>query len=74
MSDAPITLDEIAALKKRINEVAFAPLEEHGKKFDEINQELATALSSVEGISNLLSPHIAGRNFKEGAACNAHST
>ena len=52
MSDAPITLDEIAALKKRINEVALAPLEEHGKKFDEINQELSTALSSVEGISN----------------------
>ena len=52
MSETPITLDEISALKKRINEVAFAPLEEHGKKFDEINQELAKVLSSVEGISN----------------------
>jgi len=36
----------------RINEVAFAPLEEHGAKFDEINKELSDALSSVEGISN----------------------
>lgn len=52
MSEAPITLDQISALKKRINEVAFAPLEEHGKRFDEINQELTQALSSVEGISN----------------------
>lgn len=52
MSETPITLDEISALKKRINEVAFASLEEHGMKFDEINQELAKALSSVEGISN----------------------
>lgn len=52
MNDTPITLEEISALKKRINEVGFAPLEEHGKKFDEINQELANALSSVEGISN----------------------
>lgn len=32
MSDTPITLEEISALKKRINEVGFAPLEEHGKK------------------------------------------
>ncbi|MFM8843280.1 MAG: hypothetical protein ACKOFJ_03530 [Actinomycetota bacterium] len=52
MSESSITLDEISALKKRINEVAFAPLEEHGKKFDDINQELTQALSSVEGISN----------------------
>lgn len=52
MSEASITLDEISGLKKRINEVAFAPLEEHGKRFDDINQELTQALSSVEGISN----------------------
>ncbi len=41
----------IAAIKKRINEIAFAPLEEHGVKFDEINKELSNALTSVEGIS-----------------------
>lgn len=52
MSDTPITLEEISALKKRINEVGFAPLEEHGKRFDEIHLELANALSSVEGISH----------------------
>lgn len=45
-------LDLISAIKKRINEVAFAPLEEHGAKFDEINRDLSTALSSVEGISS----------------------
>lgn len=52
MSESPISLDQISALKKRINEVAFSPLEEHGKRFDDINQELTQALSSVEGISN----------------------
>ena len=41
-----------AAYKKKINEIAFAPLEEHGAKFDEVNKELTQALSSVEGISN----------------------
>jgi hypothetical protein len=44
-------LEAIAAIKKRINEIAFAPLEEHGVKFDEINKELSDALTSVEGIS-----------------------
>lgn len=44
-------LDVISAIKKRINEVAFAPLEEHGAKFDEINKDLSAALTSVEGIS-----------------------
>jgi hypothetical protein len=43
--------EAIAAIKKRINEIAFAPLEEHGVKFDEINKELSNALTSVEGIS-----------------------
>lgn len=47
-----ISQDEISALKKRINEIGFAPLEEHGKRFDEINQELSQALTSVEGISH----------------------
>ena len=44
----PISQDEISGIKKRINEIGFAPLEEHGKRFDEINQELSQALSSVE--------------------------
>lgn len=44
-------LDSIAAIKKKINEIAFAPLEEHGMKFDEVHKELSAALSSVEGIS-----------------------
>lgn len=44
-------LEAISAIKKRINEIAFAPLEEHGVKFDEINKELSNALTSVEGIS-----------------------
>jgi len=52
MMETQISLESISALKKRINEITFTPLEEHGKRFDEINQELAKALSSVEGISN----------------------
>ena len=52
MSESSVSLNGVSALKKRINEIAFAPLEEHGKRFDEINQELTSALSSVEGISN----------------------
>lgn len=44
-------LEAISAIKKRINEIAFSPLEEHGVKFDEINSELSQALTSVEGIS-----------------------
>lgn len=52
MSENVVNLDSVTAIKKRISEVAFAPLEEHGAKFDEINKELSDALSSVEGISN----------------------
>lgn len=51
MESSP-NLEAIAAIKKRINEVAFAPLEEHGVKFDEINKDLSDALTSVEGISS----------------------
>jgi len=50
--ETQISLESISALKKRINEIAFTPLEEHGKRFDEINQELSQALSGVEGISS----------------------
>lgn len=49
--DSSNSLDAISAIKKRINEIAFAPLEEHGAKFDEVNRDLSQALSSVEGIS-----------------------
>jgi hypothetical protein len=52
MSEKVVNLDSVSAIKKRINEIAFAPLEEHGAKFDEVNKELSEALSSVEGISS----------------------
>ena len=49
--DNNANLEAISAIKKKINEIAFAPLEEHGMRFDEVHQELSAALSSVEGIS-----------------------
>ena len=52
MNEINPNLDTVSAIKKKINEIAFAPLEEHGAKFDEVNTELPQALSSVEGISN----------------------
>ena len=52
MSENVVNLDSVSAIKKRINEIAFAPLEEHGAKFDEVNKELSDELSSVEGISS----------------------
>jgi hypothetical protein len=52
MNEGNPNLDTVSAIKKKINEIAFAPLEEHGAKFDEVNKELTQALSSVEGISN----------------------
>ncbi|NBP12126.1 MAG: hypothetical protein EBV09_02310, partial [Actinobacteria bacterium] len=39
-------------VKKRINEIAFAPLAEHGALFDQVNQDLSAALTHVEGISS----------------------
>ena len=48
----PNPLDEIANIKRRIAEIAFAPLDEHGEKFAGVNNELSSALSSVEGLSN----------------------
>lgn len=45
-------LDQISDIKRRIAEISFAPLTEHGEKFAEINSELSAALSSVEGLSN----------------------
>lgn len=43
---------DFSEIKKRINEVAFAPLEQHGELFEGINQDLSDALRSVEGLSN----------------------
>ena len=45
-------LEQISAIKKRINEIAFAPLAEHGALFDQVNQDLSAALTHVEGISS----------------------
>ncbi|MEY4206620.1 MAG: hypothetical protein RL255_457 [Actinomycetota bacterium] len=45
-------LDRISEIKKRVNEIGLAPLEEHGKRFEEVHSELTEALSAVEGISN----------------------
>jgi len=41
----------ISEIKKRINEIAFAPLEEHGARFEGINEELNQALATVEGLT-----------------------
>ena len=46
------TLERISSIKRKVNEIALAPLEEHGVKFEEVNSQLASALASVEGISS----------------------
>lgn len=46
------TLERISAIKRKVNEIALAPLEEHGAKFEEINAELTATLATVEGISS----------------------
>ncbi|MEY3318640.1 MAG: hypothetical protein ACO23Q_00550 [Candidatus Nanopelagicaceae bacterium] len=45
-------LDRISNIKRKVNEIGLAPLDEHGAKFEEVNQDLTDALASVEGISN----------------------
>ncbi len=45
-------LDRISEIKKKVNEIGLSPLEEHGKRFEEVHSELTEALSAVEGISN----------------------
>ena len=45
-------LERISNIKRKVNEIGLAPLEEHGAKFEEVNQDLTDSLSSVEGISN----------------------
>ncbi|MFM7541976.1 MAG: hypothetical protein ACKOOJ_01590 [Actinomycetota bacterium] len=47
-----MTIEEISAIKKRVNEIALAPLPEHGDLFEKINIDLTEQLSSVEGISS----------------------
>jgi hypothetical protein len=47
-----MTLEEISSIKKRVNEIALAPLPEHGGLFEKINVELTEQLSTVEGISS----------------------
>jgi hypothetical protein len=49
-------LEQISAIKKRINEIAFAALGEHGALFDQVNQDLSSALTQVEGISSASQP------------------
>ena len=43
-------LEKISDIKRRIAEISFATLPEHGAKFEEINAELSEALQSVEGL------------------------
>lgn len=45
-------ITRISGIKRKVNEIALSPLEEHGVKFEEINAELTAALASVEGISS----------------------
>ena len=49
MSDESI--NAISEIKKRINEVAFAPLSEQGARFEEIDRDLTSALHNVEGVA-----------------------
>jgi hypothetical protein len=44
--------ERLTAIKRKVNEIGLAPLEEHGLKFEEVNRDLTEALASVEGISN----------------------
>ncbi|MBU6352475.1 MAG: hypothetical protein KJS67_00380 [Actinomycetales bacterium] len=52
MEENQSPLETVADIKKRIAEISFAPLSEHGEKFEGINSELSSALQSVEGLSN----------------------
>jgi len=52
MSENVENLEQISAIKRRINEIAFAPLAEHGELFDQVSQDLSAALTYVEGISS----------------------
>lgn len=47
----PTQIENISDIKRRIAEISFAPLSEHGSKFEEINADLSKALHSVEGLS-----------------------
>ncbi|MFM8205340.1 MAG: hypothetical protein ACKN8W_03205 [Actinomycetales bacterium] len=45
-------LERISEIKRKVNEIGLSPLEEHGRRFEEVHTELTEALSAVEGISN----------------------
>ena len=45
-------LEQVSAIKRKVNEIGLAPLEEHGRRFEEVNKDLTDALASVEGISS----------------------
>ena len=45
-------LERISEIKRKVNEIGLSPLEEHGRRFEEVYTELTEALSAVEGISN----------------------
>ena len=45
------SLERISAIKRKVNEIGLTPLEEHGVKFADVNEELSEALAKVEGIS-----------------------
>ncbi len=43
-------IENIQVIKKRINEISFAPLESHGELFDQVHRDLTAALSDIEGL------------------------
>jgi hypothetical protein len=45
-------LERISEIKRKVNEIGLSPLEEHGRRFEEVHTELTEALSAVEGVSN----------------------
>jgi hypothetical protein len=45
-------LERISEIKRKVNEIGLSPLEEHGRRFEEVHTELTEVLSAVEGVSN----------------------
>jgi hypothetical protein len=46
-----LEVTSVSDIKRKINEIAFQPLSDHGNLFAEVNRELNEALASVEGLS-----------------------
>lgn len=44
------SMENIQGIKKRINEISFAPLESHGELFNQVDKDLVAALSDIEGL------------------------